>query len=154
MKRRMLIAGVVAVVGVFMTGDLLACGDKFLMASRGTRYQRPKSFRAASVLIYAQPTDGLVSSRLESILKSEGHRYTTVQSFEQLSSILAGGRFDVVLTGGTASPTVQRLVAGAPDGAIVVALDTKPKEGSVLKAIDKAVQQRDQNLKKLQTRSS
>jgi len=154
MKRRALILAAALVAGTVLTGDVFACGDKFLMASRGTRYQRPKNFRAATVLIYTPPQDGLASARLETMLKSEGHRYTTVQSFEQLSAILAGGRFDVVLTGATGSPSVQQLVGAAPDRAVVVAVDAKPKEGSLLKAIDKAVQQRDRNLKKLQTRSS
>jgi len=36
-----------------------ACGDKFLIAGRGTRFQRPKNARAASVLIYAGPSSGL-----------------------------------------------------------------------------------------------
>ena len=153
MKRRMLIVGALAVVGSLMTGDLLACGDKFLMASRGTRYHRPKSFRVASVLIYAEPTAGLSRSKIESILKSEGHRSTTVQSFEQLSAIVAGGRFDVILAGNSAAGTVERLVGASPDGAIVVAVDSKPKDGSILKAIDKAVEQRDKNLKKLHTSS-
>jgi len=152
MKRRFLMVGAVAVVGVLMSGDLLACGDKFLMSSRGTRYHRPKNFRAASVLIYADPATALSQSKIESILKSEGHRSTAVQSFEQLSTILAGGRFDVVLAAGANASSVERLVADAPDGAIVVALDTKSKEGSILKAIDKAVEKRDQSLKKL-TRS-
>jgi hypothetical protein len=153
MKRRILMVGAVAVAGVLMSGDLLACGDKFLMSSRGTRYHRPKNFRAASVLIYGDPSTGLSRPKLESILKSEGHRSTTVQSFEQLSAILAGGRFDVVLAAGAAAPNVERLIAGAPDGAVVVALDTKPKDGAILNAIDKAVEKRDKNLKKLQTRS-
>ncbi len=104
------------------------------------------------MLIYADPATALSRSKIESILKSEGHRSTAVQSFEQLSTILAGGRFDVVLAAGAHASSVERLVADAPDGAIVVALDTKSKEGSILKAIDKAVEKRDQSLKKL-TRS-
>ena len=153
MKRRFVVLGAVAIAGVMMSGDLLACGDKILMNSRGTRYHRPKNFRAASVLIYADPTTGLSRSKIESILKSEGHRSIAVQSFDQLSAILAGGRFDVVLAAGAAAPNVERVVGGAPDGAVVVALDTKLKDGALLKAIDKAVEKRDQNLKKLQTRS-
>lgn len=149
----MLALGAAAVLAVMVTTDLSACGDKFLMASRGTRYQRPKNFRAATILIYTQPADGLIRSKIESMLKSEGHRYTTVQSFEQLSTMLSGARFDVVLTGAAGSATVQRLVSTAPDAAVVVALDTKPKEGAVLKAIDKAVQQRDKNLKTLHASS-
>lgn len=153
MKRRFLMLGAVAVAGVMMSGDLLACGDKILMSSRGTRYHRPKNFRAASVLIYADPAAGMNRSKLESILKSEGHRSTAVQSFEQLSAILAGGRFDVVVAAGTIAPEVERLLGTSPDSAIVVALDAKPKDGAILKAIDKAVERRDQNLKKLQARS-
>lgn len=153
MKRQFLIVGAVAVVGVLMSGELLACGDKFLMSTRGTRYHRPKSFRAASVLIYADPSAGLSRSRIESMLKAEGHRSTAVQSFEQLSAILAGGRFDVVLAANTTAGTVERLVAGSPDGAIVIALESKPKDGSILNAIDRAVEKRDKNLKKLQARS-
>jgi hypothetical protein len=149
----MLVIGALVVVGSWMTGDLLACGDKFLMASRGTRYHRPKNFRAASVLIYAEPSATLSRSKIESILKSEGHRSTSVQSFDQLSAILAGGRFDVVLTANTVAGNVERLVGSAPDGAIVVAVDAKPREGSLLNAIDKAVSKRDKNLKKLHTSS-
>jgi hypothetical protein len=153
MKRGILFSGAVAVLAVMTSGDLLACGDKFMMLSRGTRYQRPKNFRAASVLIYADPSAAVGRSKIESILKSEGHRSTAVQSFEQLSAVLAGGRFDVILTAGDSAPSVERLVGSSPDGAIVVALDSKPKDGSILKAIDKAVEKRDHNLKKLQTRS-
>ena len=139
MKRRILFSGAVALVGIMMSGDLLACGDKFMMLSRGTRYQRPKNFRAASVLIYADPSAALGRSKIESILKSEGHRSTAVQSFEQLSAILTGGRFDVILAAGDTAERVERMVGSAPDGAVVVALDSKPKDGSILKAIDKAV---------------
>jgi hypothetical protein len=154
MKRRIRLAGLVAVVGLLLGGDLLACGDKFLMASRGTRYQRPKNFRAASVVIYADPASGLRQKRVESILKHEGHRYTSVQSFEQLSAVLAGGRFDVVLASSSASAPIEKLLADAPDRAILVSFDAQPKGGTLLKAVDKAVEQRDQNLRKMQTRSS
>ena len=153
MKRRMMLLGVAALLGVSLNSDVLACGDKFLMSSRGTRYHRPKNFRAASILIYADPAAGLNRSKLESILKSEGHRSTAAQSVEQLSALLAGGRYDVVLTATTVAPTVEQLVAKGPDQAIIVALESKPKNDSVLKAIDRAVEKRDQNLKKLQIRS-
>jgi len=59
MKRRI---GRVALLAaaVLLTGShLFACGEKYLVAGRGTRYQRPKNFRAASILIYANPSTGL-----------------------------------------------------------------------------------------------
>src|SRR5258706_4725974 len=147
MKRRVAFAGFLVAVGLWMGPDLLACGDKFLVAGRGTRYQRPKNARAASVLIYANPSSGLPTAlknvKIESVLKHEGHRSTTVETLEQLSTILAGGRFDVVLAAGSVTADVERLVGGGPDRAVVVGVDAPPKEGSLLKAIDKAVEQHD-----------
>src|SRR5437868_1899771 len=110
MKHGIRFVVLVAVVGGWMGGDLLACGDKFLVTARGTRFQRPKSARAASVLIYANPSSGLPASlknvNVDSVLKHEGHRSTTVETFEQLSAILAGGRFDVVVASSSGAAEV------------------------------------------------
>ena len=157
MTRRIRFTACVAIVAFGLSGDLLACGDKFLMAGRGTRYQRPKSARAASILIYANPASGLPAdfpqAKIESVLKNEGHRATTVATYEQLSAILTSGRFDVVLASSGAADTVKRLVGATPEAAVVVALDQTARDRSLLKAVDKAVSQRDQNAKK-QARTS
>jgi hypothetical protein len=146
----------VVVLAVLIPGDLLACGDKFLVAGRGTRYQRPKTVRAASVLIYADPASEVAASlkkaKVESLLKLEGHRATKVQSFAELSAIVSSGRYDVILTANSDSANVQRLVQASPDAATVLGVDDLVKNRSLLQAIDTAVSQRDQNLKK--TRSS
>ena len=156
MKDRIRFVVLIATVGVWMGGDLLACGDKFLVTGRGTRFQRPKSARAASVLIYANPSSGLPAAlknvKVDSVLKHEGHRSTTVETFEQLSAILAGGRFDVVVAASSVAAEVEKLLGGAPDRAVVLALDSPPKDGSLLKAIDRAVEQRDK-ARKIATRS-
>jgi hypothetical protein len=132
--------------------DVLACGDKFLIAGRGTRYQRPRNARAASVLIYTAPasavTAALKRAKVESLLKLEGHRATKVQTLQELSTIVSSGRYDVILTPNSDSANVQRLVQASTDAAIVVAVDDLVKNRSLLEAIDKAVVQRDQNLKK------
>jgi hypothetical protein len=156
-KSRIRALGLIAAVGLFTGGDLLACGDKFLMAGRGTRYQRPKTARAASILIYADSASGLAAgvqdAKVQSALKHEGHRSTTVSTFEQLAAILQGGRFDVVLAASGDAASVEKLLVGAPDAAVVVALDSSPKEGSLLRAIDKAVEKRDRNARKSQPRT-
>lgn len=158
MSKRLRFGAVTLAFALALTGELFACGDKFLMGGRGTRYQRPKSARAASVLIYADPlsplADAIKKSKLESVLKLEGHRATKVQSLEQLSTIMTSGRFDVILTASSASASVQKVVGPVPDAAVVVALDTLEKNQSLLQVIDKAVAQRDQNLKRAATRSS
>jgi hypothetical protein len=149
--------GVLIVVLAVAVPDLLACGDKFLIAGRGTRYQRPKNARAASVLIYADPASAMAATikkaKIESLLKLEGHRATKVQTLQELSTIVSSGRYDVILTANSDSANVQRLLQASPDAAVVVGIDDLVKIRSLLEAIDKAVLQRDQNLKKIATRS-
>jgi hypothetical protein len=136
--------------------DMLACGDKFLIAGRGTRYQRPKNARAASVLIYTDPASAaaaaLRKAKVEALLKLEGHRATRVQTLQELSTIVASGRFDVILTASSDAANVQRLVETSPEAAAVIGVDDLVKNRSLLEAIDKAVLQRDHNLKKTATR--
>ena len=176
MKTRIGLVGLVAAVGLWTGADLLACGDKFLVVGRGTRYQRPKNARAASILIYANPSTGLQAALrsvpVESVLKHEGHRSTTVETPEQLSAILAGGRFDVVLVASGDATAVEELLGRGPDAPVVLAfclkagqekpaaeksskcaLKAPPKAGSLLEAIDKAVERHDQNARKALTRT-
>ena len=158
MTKRLHVGALIVVLGLGMTGDLFACGDKFLVGGRGTRYQRPRNARAASVLIYAEPASGLPQTlkknKIESLLKLEGHRTTTVQSFEQLSTIVSSGRYDVVLTANSDSADVQKLIGRAPEAAVVLAVEDLAKNRTLLQAIDKAVVQRDLILKKAQAHSS
>ena len=177
MKRRIGLVGLVAAVGLWTGADLLACGDKFLVVSRGTRYQRPKNARAASILIYANPSTGLAAALknipVESVLKHEGHRFATVETPEQLSAILAGGRFDVVLVASGDAAAVEKLLGGSPDAPVVLTVCNKasgqepkeaeksascslkapPKAGALLEAIDNAVERHDKNAQKAQTRT-
>ena len=157
MHARIHVVALAALVGMVGGGDLLACGDKFLSSGRGTRYQRPKDARAASVLIYAAPASGnpspLQPERLESALKYGGHRLTTVATLDQLTAILQGGRFDVVLIATEATAVVQQVLGSAPDAAVIVPVGPTSKGRSLLKAVDKAVEQRDRNLKKANART-
>jgi hypothetical protein len=131
--------------------DMFACGDKLLMAGRYTRFQRPKNWRSASVLIYADPASAMGATikkaKIDKVLTLEGHRITKVQTLQQLSTTMSGGRFDVILTANGDSANVERLLQ-APDASVVLGVDDLLKNPSLLDAIDKAVLQRDQNLKK------
>ena len=156
MRSRVGVAALAAALCILGASDLLACGDKYLSSGRGTRYQRPKNARAASVLIYADPSTDLPAAmqdaRVQSALKHGGHRATTVQTLEQLSAVLQGGRFDVVLAATAAAAAVQQLLSGA-DAAVLVTLDSSPGERKLLQAIDKAVEQHDRNTRKAQSRT-
>src|SRR4051812_41271373 len=111
--RRRSFGVLVVILAVGMVGDLFACGDKFLIGGRGTRYQRPKTARAASVLIYADPASTVAATlkkgKVESLLKLEGHRAINVQTLEQLSTVASSGRYDVILTANSDSASVQRM---------------------------------------------
>jgi hypothetical protein len=126
MKRPIVVVALMTVGALWTGADLLACGDKFLVAGRGTRYQRPKNFRAASVLIYANPSTGLEASLrkmpVESVLKREGHRSTRVDAREQLSATLASGRFDIVLAASEDTAAVEELVGAAPNAPLVLGI--------------------------------
>jgi hypothetical protein len=173
MRRGIGLVFLVAAVGLWTGADLLACGEKFLVAGRGTRYHRPKGFRAASILMYANPSTGLDAALqklpVESVLKREGHQFTTVATPEQLSAILATGRFDVVLAAAGDAKTAEQLLGGRPDAPILLsfcvkgqekrvapgsacALKAPSKERHLLEAIDKAVERHDRNARKAQVR--
>src|SRR5215470_14459367 len=128
MKHRIAFVVMVVTLGICSAPDLFACGEKFLVAGRGTRYQRPKNARAASVLIYANPSSGLPAAlknvKVDSVLKHEGHSSTTVETLEQLSTILDGGRFDVVLASSRVTADVEKLLGSSPDRAVVVGVES------------------------------
>jgi hypothetical protein len=175
MSRRIRLVGVLAALGLMTGADLLACGDKFLVAGRGTRYQRPKNARAANVLIYDNAASGLPAALdkvpVDTLLKREGHTTTRVSTLDQLSALVAGGRFDVVLVANTVATAVQQLLGQAADAPVMVAfcikpgadnaaqakapcsVKTPPKERSLLEAIDKAVLTHDRNARKAVARS-
>ena len=56
----------------------------------------------------------------------------------------------MILTATSDSASVQKLVQPSADAAIVLGLDDLMKNRSLLEAIDKAVSQHDQNVKKSQ----
>ena len=176
MSRKIRLAGIVAALGLFSGADLLACGDKFLVAGRGTRYQRPKTARAANILIFDNAASGLPAALekvpVDTVLKREGHSATRVETLDQLAAMVAGGRFDVVLVASTVASAVQKLIGGAADAPVMVAFCVKPgseaakadaqapctvkappKERSLLEAIDKAVLAHDRNARKALART-
>lgn len=145
------LASTVIAITLFAGSDVLACGDKFLVASRGTRYQRPKNSRTASIVIYAEPgsVNPVVvgSAGMESTLKRSGHRTATVTTLDQLSEILRGGRPDVIVASSDVANTIRQIVKQASAAAVVLVIDSTPTAASLLKSVDQAVTQHDQALR-------
>src|SRR5262245_24561185 len=99
------------------SGELLACGDKFLVASRGTRYQRPDQARhEVSILIYLPPSSTLPKAFArvsEDVTKKAGYRLINVSDANELDLALKQGGWDLLLTDFADSQVVRSRVTGA-----------------------------------------
>jgi hypothetical protein len=117
MSRRLWATGLLLLIGVGFADALLACGDKFLVTTRGSRFQRAAVAREpAAILVYANPTAELVkalaSIPVEATLTKAGYRPTTVATAEELEKALARGGWDLVLVGMADAQTVSKLLRG------------------------------------------
>jgi hypothetical protein len=116
MTKALLTLGVLVIYGI-SSGELLACGDKFLVASRGTRYQRAgQSRETASILIYLPPSSTLPKAfeRVsEDITRKAGYRLINVSDDKELEQALRQGGWDLLLTDLADVQTVRSRVSGA-----------------------------------------
>src|SRR5436309_13488420 len=81
MKARATLAGLVLLAGLGSINLLPGCGDKFLVSSRGTRYQHaPVAYGPAAILIYTNPAtrapEALASVSVAGTISRAGHRPT------------------------------------------------------------------------------
>ena len=102
MKRRLLTAGIFLVLIYVAATDLLACGDKFLVPSRGRRFElTPAARQQAAVLLYVNPRSSLpimfTKLAVDPALRKAGYRPTVVESAEEFTQILRQHSWDVVL---------------------------------------------------------
>lgn len=123
--------GLLILVCALGTGaDLAACGDKFLVASRGTRFQRAGLVRRpASVLVYAAPSsrmaDMVAQLGVADALTKVGYRPTIVTEAGEMARQLREGRWDLVLVDLADVAALPAAAGSAPAPAMVtVAYDT------------------------------
>ena len=93
---------VVTVLLLAMIGagePLFACGEKFRMASRPTRFRPPVPRVAASILIYANPalSKALAGVPVDQTLRKAGYKPTSVTSPKEFQAALDRGGWDLVL---------------------------------------------------------
>ena len=124
MKKILLVVGILILYGIG-SGELLACGDKFLVASRGTRYQRAGQARhGASILVYMHPTSTIPKAFAkvpEDVTKKAGYRVTWVANANELDQALRQGGWDVLLADLADSPDVRgRVKSSGPDAPLLV----------------------------------
>lgn len=116
MMKRILIVGFLTLSAVATGPDLIACGDKFLILGRGTRFQRAAARTPASILVYANPTSNLPKALanlpVEATLRKAGYKPTTVTSTSDLDAALGRGGWDLVLADIADSPALSSRIRG------------------------------------------
>ena len=117
MKTRVVAAALLLLAGTGASEPLLACGEKFLMGSRGSRFQRPGPVRtAATILIYANPalnlSTALANVPYDATLRKAGYQPTVVGSAGAFDQALSRGGWDLVLVDVADSATVSSRTHG------------------------------------------
>jgi hypothetical protein len=117
MKVRLLIVGFLVLSGVGASVDLLACGDKFLVVSRGTRYQRAGQARQATEILVYLPASSKLPKAFERVSEKEtkkaGYHFVNVSNTNELDQALKQGGWDLLLTDIADSQAVRGRVTGA-----------------------------------------
>lgn len=165
--RKTLVAGVLLSVVAASGVDLSACGDKFLVFSRGTRYQTAAAARRpANILVYANPAStlpkALEKASVDATLRKAGYRPTSVSGAADLEAAIKQGGWDIVVADlsdsaslrgrfqGKTAPMVVPVVLNATGTELALAkkefervLKGPIKSQAFLEAIDDAVTLRD-----------
>ena len=107
-------------VGVIAAGEpLFACGEKYRVGTRLTRFlQPPRARPAASILIYANPalSKALAGAPVDQVLRKAGYKPTSVASPKEFQAALDRGGWDLVLldVGDSGAAIARSPVANAP----------------------------------------
>jgi hypothetical protein len=166
MSKRLCRTGLILLISISSGDTLLACGDKFLVSSRGTRFQRAGVARKpASILIYTNPASELprmlASIPVDATLTKAGYRPTTAATSVEFEKALSRGGWDLVLVGMPDAEAVSKRLQGDPVPAVLpvvfnpttgelketkrlypVVLKAPAKSQSFLSAIDEALARR------------
>lgn len=122
--------------GLCAGSPLLACGDKFLVAGRGARFQRGGAH--PPVAIYAPLSSTLrgtsKGASLDSVLKRAGYRPSVAASPEDLGRILKSDAPGVVVVDVADAPTVAKYAPAAPAGPVILPVLTNASRQEIAEA--------------------
>ena len=120
MKTFPIVAALTFVLAATVANHLLACGDKFLVPSRGIRFTlTPSTRQQAAVLLDLEPASALprlfTKLSLQEALEKAGYRVTIAASTGEFQQALRQRSWDVVLVDVSQdSLSGKELIAGSP----------------------------------------
>jgi hypothetical protein len=114
MGRKVWALALILASGFVPADALVACGDKFVSAARGTRFQQAPKGHSENILIYAHPASEVVGAlakvSAEATLRSAGYRPHTVTTESEFVAELRRGDWDLIIVGfADVEPVAQRL---------------------------------------------
>ncbi len=127
MKKEWSAAGLALVIGSMASADTLACGDKFLVPSRGMRFElKPSVRQEASVLVYlaSVSVSAFDKSSIGPALRKAGYRPAVIGSVDELDRTLRESTWDVVVLDLSGQALVLPPLAGSP-AVLAFAADAK-----------------------------
>ena len=135
MRKQRCAASLAILLASSAVADVLACGDKFLVPSRGMRFElKPSVRQEASVLLYLEspsgPTDRFDRSSIGVALQKAGYRPTIAANLDELDRTLRGGTWDAVLLDLSSGSLDLAPAPGVP----VVAFAVNAKPGDLARA--------------------
>ena len=133
MKKQWSAACLVIVLVSIASGDLIACGDKFLVPSRGLRFElTPSAREQARVLLYMNPASSLpaLSARLslDPALRKAGYRAAVAANAEEIDRMLQQGPWDVVLLDFVDGPVGSAVHASGASAVLAVAVNQRDSD--------------------------
>jgi DNA-binding NtrC family response regulator len=126
----MIAAAVLFAAGLAASHQADACGDKFLVPSRGVRFELSASMRQqAAILLYANQESSfpefLGRLSIDPALRKAGYRPTVVATVDELDQAIHDRAWDIVLIDLSDGPYVNRQPQRANRPAVlVIARDT------------------------------
>jgi hypothetical protein len=104
--------------GLLAASDVFACGNKFLVASRGTRFGKVAVARQdATILVYANPDStmprAMAKVPIETVLVEAGYQPTIVADPDEFNQALRQGEWDLVLADLNDSDAVRERMGDA-----------------------------------------
>jgi hypothetical protein len=138
MRKRLCAVGLVFLNSFGDGSLLLACGDKFVGAGRGTRFQQAPGGHQETILIYTNPASdvptALARVSADATLRRAGYRPTTVATSADFERELSQGSWDLVLVGLADAQTVSQHAQNKA-GILPVALKTTGAQLKQTKAL-------------------
>lgn len=136
MRYRIGVIGFIGIAGLLMDTSLLACGDKFLVAGRGARFQRGNA--RATVLIYAPPASALSGAfgklPVDHVLGRAGYQSANAASAEELNAMMKNKGPAVVLVDIADARTVERHASAGSSGPIILPVLSNPSRQELSEA--------------------